>query len=670
MASSAAPAPPPSRPARRVRAANFGDRVFHGVCTAAAGSIFVLTALLVIVLFWHSWLAIRTTGLGFFTHATWDPEPDHRVFGALAFIFGTVITSGIAMAVAVPLGIGTAAYLAEIAPPWFRPIASFFVEMLAAIPSVVYGFWGLYVLAPEVQRVARALGYAENTGGLGILSASLVLSIMIVPYVTAVSYDVCRAVPSSQRQAALALGATRWQMIRTAVLPYARPGIVAACFLALGRALGETMAVTMLIGNKPEITANPLALGDSIASVIANQFTEATYELYLSALVELGLVLFVVTIAVNALGRLLLWRIGQVRRGPSLLERLWERIKPRPDASVASEVMDQPERSLGPEAPPAPVQRGIVDAAKRVPLPSAPEMPPEAPAWANKNRDAVRTDRLMTGVLLGCVAGTVGPLFFILGYLVYRGAESLDWAFFTELPKPVGEPGGGIANALYGSAMLVGLATFFAVPIGLLAAIYLAEYRNGRLAHAVRFIAELLGGVPSIVIGIFAYNLLVVTTSRLSSVKFSGWAGGFALGVMMLPIVVRASEEALKLVPRALRNASMALGACHWQTTVKIAVPAALPAIITAIFLAIARVAGETAPLLLTAGDNRYWPNSPSDQVPSVPFFIFKYAASPFPDWHRKAWAAALVLMIVVLLLNFGIRWVTGKRVVLAARAD
>jgi phosphate transport system permease protein len=429
-------------------------------------------------------------------------------------------------------------------------------------------------------------------------------------------------------------------MIWTAVLPYARPGIVAACFIALGRALGETMAVTMLIGNKEtvpnfdELTSwTPFSLGDSIASRIANQFTEATYDLFRSALMELGLVLLCVSVVVNVLARLLIWQVGRGKRGPSL----WERLMGRPTSGAAISPVAMPEPS---------------------PLPNTPQ--------------ARRIDRLMTGVLAACLGGTVGPLFLIFGYLVYKGVGALDWAFFTEVHVPVGEPGGGMAHALYGSAMLVGLATLSAVPIGLFAAIYLAEYRNGRLAHAVRFISELLGGVPSIVIGIFAYHLVVMPMIAYThgSVRFSAWAGAFALGVMMIPIVVRASEEALKLVPKALRQASMALGANHWQTVVRITIPAALPAIITAVFLAIARIAGETAPLLMTAGENRSFPSSPSDPTPSVPVLIYKYSISPYPDWHRKAWAAALVLLVVVMLLNFGIRAATGKRIVSASRAD
>lgn len=652
----APPTPAPARlpaPRHSPLFPNFGDWLFKLVCQASAWLVILLSVALVAVILEHSWLAMQKIGLKFFTTATWDPEEDHQVFGALAFIWGTVVTSALAMVIAVPLGVGTAAYLSEIASPGVRRIASFLIELLAAIPSVVYGLWGSFVLTPLLQDVVTALG-GPNTGGRGILAASLVLSIMIVPYVTAVSYDVCRAVPSSQRQAALALGATRWQMIWTAVLPYARPGIVAACFLALGRALGETMAVTMLIGNKDVIFLSPFGLGDSIASRIANQFTEATYDLFRSALMELALVLLVVTTIINALARLLIWRMS--RPGAELIPRRllgWLRFIPGGRAVVRLLVwlrLTSPEtKRTGAEAVPMSL----------LPLPSG-------PAWSGK------VDRLMTGVLVACLLATIGPLFFILGYLLFMGVESLDWASFTQVHVPVGEKGGGIAHAIVGSGMLVGMATLFAVPVGLLTAIYLAEYRNGRLGKSVRFIAELLGGVPSIVIGIFAYHVVVVPMIKLTDgeVKFSGWAGSFALGVMMIPIVIRASEEALKLVPLALRNASMALGANHWQTILRITVPAALPAIITAVFLAIARIAGETAPLLLTATDYRDYPESPSDPTPSIPVLIYKYSISPYPDWHRKAWAAALVLMVLVMMLNFGIRWATGKRVVQAARAD
>jgi phosphate transport system permease protein len=271
----------------------------------------------------------------------------------------------------------------------------------------------------------------------------------------------------------------------------------------------------------------------------------------------------------------------------------------------------------------------------------------------------------MTGVLGLCLAVAVGFLLLIVGYLVYEGVSSLDWDFFTKLPAPVGEKGGGMANAIYGSFLLVGLATLFAVPIGLSAAIYLSEYRSERLGPTVRFVGELLSGVPSIVIGIFGYYLVVKPMGH-----FSGWAGGFALGVMMVPIVLRAAEEALRLVPKSIRHASYALGASYSQTIVRVTVPAALSAIVTAVLLAVSRVIGETAPLLLTAFNNSHWPSSPNDATPSLPYYIFSYAVSPYDDWHRQGWAAALVLLLIVIVLSVGVRIVTGKRTVAASRGD
>jgi phosphate transport system permease protein len=623
-----------------------GDVLFRGLCKSAAVLILFLAALLLVVLVWRSSLAVRTLGLRFFTSTTWDPEPTHRRFGALAFIWGTLSTSAIAMLIAVPLGVGTATYLAEIAPRRVRQAGSFLVEMLAVVPSVVYGFWGLAVLAPAMQSLFDAVG-GPNQGGLSILSAGLMLSIMIVPYIAAVSFDVIRAVPRSQREGSLALGATRWQTIWHVVLPYARPGILGGAFLALGRALGETMAVTMLIGNKSIISLSPFTMGNSIASIIANEFTEATYDLYLSALVALGLVLLLVNVAVNALARVLIWRVTRPGKRHTLADLL--RLLRLRGAPAAPAALDEE----------AEAQR--LEALKQVRT-----MP------AAGGRSAHVVDAVMGVVLALCLAVTVSFLLLILAYLVVQGITALDLNFFLRMPVPVGQKGGGMANALAGSALLISMATAFAVPVGLLAAIYLAEYRSDRLGPAVRFVGELLGGVPSIVIGLFAYYAVVQPMGVLTDkeVTFSAWAGSFALGVMMIPVVMRASEESLRLVPPTLRHASFALGASHWQTVVRVTLPAALPAVITAVFLAIARVAGETAPLLLTAGWNTYWPQSPNDFTPSLPYYIFNYAISPYDDWHRQAWAAALVLLVVVMALNFGVRLLAGKRVVQASAAD
>jgi phosphate transport system permease protein len=593
------------------------DQCFHGLCIAAAWSVIVTAGALAAVLVWKSALAMRTLGIGFFVDSTWDPvnEPNHRRFGALAFIYGTLATSAIAMALAVPLGVGSAAFLSEIATGWFRRTGAFLVEMLAAIPSVVYGFWGIFFLAPALQRIFVSLG-GPNEGGLGILSAGLILAIMIMPYIAAVSLDVCRAVPRAQREGALSLGASRWQTTWRVVLPYASSGIIGGCFLALGRALGETMAVTMLIGNRPEISFSPFALGDSIASAIANQYTEATYPLYLSALTELGFLLLCVTLTVNAIARLLIWRVGH--KG---ITWKWK-------GSHRTELH-------------------MRDAGRSSPGMSHPEPKHRLQFWV---------DRIMTVVLGSCLAVALGVLFLILGYLTYEGIGALDWQFFVNLPVGPGEPGGGMANALLGSLLIVSMASVCAVPVGLLAAIYLAEYRTSWQGVTIRFIGELLGGVPSIVIGIFAVVMVAVPTHLF------GWAGSFALGVMMLPIVLRASEEALKLVPGSLRDASTALGARRWQTIIRVVVPTALPAITTAVFLAVARIGGETAPLLLTAGDSKFWPRHfLNDYTASLPVYVFEYAKSPFPEQNRQAWAAAFVLLALVMMLNVGVRLVSGR---------
>jgi phosphate transport system permease protein len=259
----------------------------------------------------------------------------------------------------------------------------------------------------------------------------------------------------------------------------------------------------------------------------------------------------------------------------------------------------------------------------------------------------------MTGV---CALVSVAVLFFILGYLVYHGGASINWDFFTKLPAPVGEAGGGMANAILGSAKLLLLATLFGVPIGFFGAIYLAEFSGSKVAFVVRYAADLLNGVPSIVIGIFAYSVAVQPFKH-----FSTFAGGFALGVMMIPITLRSTEEFLLAVPRALREAAMALGASKWKTIATVIVPAAYRGILTAVLLAFARVAGETAPLLFTALGNRFWSPGWNQPTASLPVAIFNYAVSPYEDWHRQAWAAGLVLLGLILVINIVARAVLAR---------
>jgi phosphate transport system permease protein len=259
----------------------------------------------------------------------------------------------------------------------------------------------------------------------------------------------------------------------------------------------------------------------------------------------------------------------------------------------------------------------------------------------------------MTGV---CAVVAVSVLFFILGYLVYHGGASINWNFFTKLPTPVGETGGGMANAIVGSAKLLLLASLIGVPIGFFGAIYLAEFSGSTIAFIVRYAADLLNGVPSIVIGIFAYGLVVLPFKH-----FSTLAGGFALGLMMIPITLRSTEEFLHAVPRELREGAMALGASKSRTIATVIVPAAYRGVVTAILLALARVAGETAPLLFTAFGNRFWSPGWGQPTASLPVMIFTYAIAPYEDWHRQAWAAGLVLLGLILVVNIVARGILAR---------
>jgi phosphate transport system permease protein len=259
----------------------------------------------------------------------------------------------------------------------------------------------------------------------------------------------------------------------------------------------------------------------------------------------------------------------------------------------------------------------------------------------------------LTGVAAFAV---VSVLFLILGYLIWNGGTSLSLNFFTQLPKPVGETGGGMANAIVGSLKLLFLAAIMGLPVGLLAGVYLAEFGGKTFSFVVRYTTDLLNGVPSIVIGIFAYSLVVLPVKH-----FSALAGGVALGIMVIPITVRSTEEFLRAVPGNMREAAMALGASKWKTIATVVLPAASGGILTGMLLALARVAGETAPLLFTAFGNRFWSQGWGQPIASLPVMIYTYAVAPYDDWHRQAWAAGLVLLGLVLISNLGARFILAR---------
>jgi len=306
-------APRPGRVRAFLLRLRSGDEVAHLITLVFASAILLITVLLVFELYRNSALSRERFGWHFLTTRTWDPVFEN--FGALPFIFGTVVTSAVGLLLAIPLGVGAAIFLAELAPPRISDALAFTIELLAAVPSVIYGLLAIFTLVPLLRTVVQPflkkhLGFIPlfqgPNYGVGLLAAGIILAIMIVPFIISISREVLIAVPVEQREAALALGATRWESTWKVVVPYARAGILGSIFLAMARALGETMAVTMVIGNDPKITSSLFAPGYSIAAVIANEFTEATSDLYIHALIELGLVLFVLTIILNGLARLLI----------------------------------------------------------------------------------------------------------------------------------------------------------------------------------------------------------------------------------------------------------------------------------------------------------------------------------------------------------------------------
>ncbi|MFV9511155.1 phosphate ABC transporter permease subunit PstC [Tepidibacillus sp. LV47] len=298
---------------------NLGDKIFKGIAYVFGFSILFLLFFMVYEMYQGSKLSMSEFGLGFIFQKDWNPVEEN--FGALTFIYGTIVSSLIALLIATPISVGIGIYLVEVAPKWVRNVVGFMIELLAAIPSIVYGLWGIFVLAPIIAEdvapfVDKTLGqiipfFRGPSFGVGLITAGIILAIMITPTIASIAKEVIMTVPNSQREAALALGATKWEMIRMAVLTYARTGIIGGMIIGLGRAIGETMAVTMVIGNRPAIAETIFQPAYSMASVIANEFTEASSNLYLSALIEIGLLLFGVTLLINISARLLIWSVSK-----------------------------------------------------------------------------------------------------------------------------------------------------------------------------------------------------------------------------------------------------------------------------------------------------------------------------------------------------------------------
>ncbi len=643
-------------PLRRTGGSVAADRTYSALAVGAA-------AIAVIFVGYLIWQTVAQTGevwstfgvWGFLTGAEWVPTPatGDALFGALPFIYGTLMTSILALILAVPAAIGIALATVVLLPKKLRGPVGAMINLLAAVPSVIFGLWGVTVLVPFLKPALEWL--ADNFGGLSIfgwhpfagpvtsgsyLISALVLAIMVLPIITAIVREVLLTVPRDQQEAAYALGSTRWEMVRHSMLPWARSGIVGASALGLGRAVGETIAIALLLGNTPGIFTPLVGPGSTLASIIALQTGEAS-GLQLSALTALAVVLFVLAFGINAVARGIVRRSeggksskgGLVARAVTGISGLFDRGSK--DVAVES-------RTVSPEATPT--------------LSPAPREPAVITGSASLSRSRRVRSGLGEGVVWFSLAFGMVPLILVIWQMLRLGLPAISGSFFTELPPT--DPSsfsGGISNALVGTLILMGIATLIAAPLGILTALFIRDVAkpgtwSGKVGNAVGFVVDILLGVPSIVVGLIVYLGVVIVVGH-----FSAWAGGLALAIIMFPVVVRASDEVLALVPQAQKEAAMALGAPKWRTTMAVVLPAALPGIITGVLLGVARAGGETAPLLFTSLGNQFFSTDLNEPIAAIPQLIYERTIQvSTPASLELAWGAALVLVAIIFILNLG----------------
>ncbi len=607
-----------------------GAGVFGAVVLAIVGSIVTGSA----QAFFHY-------GPSFVWSGTYSPSAGQ--YGAGLLLVGTVVTTGVAIIIAAPIGLGAAVALSELVPPKVAGVASTLVELLAAVPSIVVGLWALLVLSPLFARDVEPFLHSVPVLGLlfggqdlgpSIILAAVVLAVMTLPTLVSLSRTALRAVPVADREAAMALGATRWQVVRKVVWPAARPGVAAATTLAVGRALGEAIAVAMVIGNSPSWPHSLAAPGATLGSSIVNQFSEAQPGLGTSSVIALGAVLFVLTVVVN-IGGQALRRAGRASASAPF-------VLPAPAAVPGPATEVQPATAHA-----APAQAVATQDAPTRAITGQAGGDHDGPGHYGAGEDHFtapqhtlgRRRRWGRSAQTVCVLALViaaSPLVALIVYTVARALPALSWGLLVHPVTPPFVPGGGISTAIAGSAKTVGLALVMAAPVGLLCALFLYE-RAGRLAGTMRFSADVLSGVPSIVIGIFAYEVVVRPMHHAS-----GLAASIALAILMLPIMVRADEEAIRSVPVDLQEAGAALGAPRWRVVRRVVLRGSLPGLVAGNLLALARSIGETAPLLFTL----------ASPTMALTLLIYTDGEQPYSSVQGVAWATALVLLAAVLALS------------------
>lgn len=597
-------------------------------------AIFAVLAIFFILFFLvaDAYPIFETNGVAdFLAGETWNPSGAVPTYGIYPLIVGTLLVTIGAMAIAIPLGIGSAIFIAELASPRVRAVAKPAVELLAGIPSVVYGFFGLVVLTNWLRLSFNV------PSGESWLAGSILLGIMALPTIVSVSEDAITAVPRTFKEGSLAMGATHWQTIQRVILPAALSGITAAIILGVGRAIGETMAVIMVTGNAaiiPDPAWNVLSPVRTLTGTLGIEMGEvAIGSTHYHALFGVAVVLLAIALIVNLGARVILKKVRE-RHTATGKRRQWlppetaETVKPYFFAGLGIVLAILLLFAVGL------ITTGAIIATVL------------ALAFI-KNRISPKTgQKVAFGLVYTSIAMVLVFLAVILFDIIINGLPALSWEFLTEPPRNLGREG-GIGPAIVGTLYLVAGAILFALPIGVGAAIYLNEYtREGRVTEIIRSGADLLNGTPSIVFGLFGFAFLVLYLNFGVSLL----AGMITLGLMVLPTIIRTTEETLKSIPDSIREGSLALGATKWQTIWRVVLPPAVPGILTGTILSVGRAAGETAPILFTAVifSKRFLPTSLSEPVMALPYHLFILATN-VPGAGRNQYGTALVLLMLVM---------------------
>ena len=584
----------------------------------------------------------------FLTGMIWDPTGVPPAYGIYPLIVDSLLVTFLAMAIAIPLGVGSAIYLAELAPSRLKAVLKPAVELLAGIPSVVFGFFGLIVLTDFI-RVNFNVPSGETW-----LAGSILLGVMALPTIISVSEDALSSVPREFREGSFALGASHWQTISRVLAPAALSGITAAIILGIGRAVGETMAVLMVTGNAaviPDPIWNVLSPVRTLTATLGIEMGEvAIGSTHYHALFGVAVVLLVITLVINLLATVILARIKEKHMGAKASSA--KEADTRGKQWLSGSLQKYRNTLIGS------VLGLVILVVSGLPGLLAALLGYAAFRLARGRISPRWMQRVAFFLITLCIISVLFALGVILFDIIAKGLPYLTWEFLTQSPSDLGRSG-GIFPAIVGTMYLVGGAIAIALPIGIGAAIYLTEYtREGKITKIIRTGTDLLNGTPSIVFGLFGFSVLVIYLGFGVSLI----AGQITLALMVLPTIIRTTEEALRTIPVSVREGSLALGATKWQTIRKVILPSSVPGIVTGTILSIGRASGETAPIMFTAVvfSTRFLPDSLFDPVMALPYHLYILATN-IPGAEGQKYATALVLLGLVVIFYALALWIRHR---------